>query len=42
MKVTRDIQAYHYLRPIPKTQLDNMKMEKALKEAYQNPGYPVK
>ena len=40
--VTRTIEKYHYLRPIPQGQLDNMKMEKALKEAYQNPGYPVK
>jgi hypothetical protein len=38
---TRDIQSYHYLRPIPKTQLDNMKMDDAAKAAYQNPGYPV-
>ena len=37
--VTRDIQNYHYLRPIPQGQLDNMKMEKAEKQAYQNPGY---
>ena len=41
MKVTRDIQAYHYLRPIPKGQLDNMKMDDAAKKAYQNPGYPT-
>ena len=41
VKVTRDIQAYHYLRPIPKTQLDNMKMDEAAKKAYQNPGYPT-
>ena len=40
--VTRTIEKYHYLRPIPQGQLDNMKMEQALKEAYQNPGYPVK
>ena len=37
--VTRNIQNYHYLRPIPQGQLDNMKMEKADKKAYQNPGY---
>lgn len=37
--VTRDIQNYHYLRPIPQGQLDNMKMDKAEKQAYQNPGY---
>ena len=39
--VTRNIQKYHYLRPIPQGQLDNMQMEDAEKEAYQNPGYPV-
>ena len=39
--VTRKIEKYHYLRPIPQGQLDNMKMEKELKDAYQNPGYPV-
>ncbi len=37
----RDIQKYHYLRPIPQGQLDNMKMDKAAKDAYQNPGYPT-
>lgn len=39
---TREIEKYHYLRPIPKSQLDNMKMDDAVKEAYQNPGYPTK
>lgn len=39
---TREIEKYHYLRPIPKSQLDNMKMDDAAKEAYQNPGYPKK
>lgn len=39
---TREIEKYHYLRPIPKGQLDNMKMDDAVKEAYQNPGYPTK
>lgn len=39
---TREIEKYHYLRPIPKGQLDNMKMDDAAKEAYQNPGYPTK
>lgn len=39
---TREIEKYHYLRPIPKSQLDNMKMDDADKEAYQNPGYPTK
>lgn len=37
--VTRDIQQYHYLRPIPQSQLDAMQMEEAEKKAYQNPGY---
>lgn len=37
--VTRDIQPYLYLRPIPQGQLDNMDMEDFEKEAYQNPGY---
>ena len=40
--VTRNIQTYHYLRPIPQGQLDNMRMDDAEKAAYQNPGYPVK
>lgn len=39
---TREIEKYHYLRPIPKSQLDNMKMDDAAKETYQNPGYPTK
>lgn len=39
---TREIEKYHYLRPIPKGQLDNMKMDDAAKEAYQNPGYSTK
>ena len=39
--VTRNIQNFHYLRPIPKGQLDNMKMDDAAKAAYQNPGYPT-
>lgn len=37
--VTRDIQPYHYLRPIPQGQLDGMEMSEAEKDAYQNPGY---
>ncbi len=40
--VTRNIQTYHYLRPIPQGQLNNMKMDDAAKAAYQNPGYPTK
>jgi hypothetical protein len=35
----RDIQDYHYLRPIPQGQLDGMEMTEAEKDAYQNPGY---
>ncbi len=37
--VTRNIQPYHYLRPIPQGQLDAMDMSVAEKAAYQNPGY---
>jgi len=37
--VTRTIQPYHYLRPIPQGQLDGMEMSDADKKAYQNPGY---
>jgi len=37
--VARDIQPYHYLRPIPQGQLDGMEMTDAEKDAYQNPGY---
>ncbi|PRY13858.1 putative outer membrane starch-binding protein [Pontibacter ummariensis] len=37
--VTRSIQPYHYLRPIPQGQLDAMEMSPAEKAAYQNPGY---
>ena len=37
----RDIQPYHYLRPIPKGQIDAMMMDDAEKKAYQNPGYPT-
>lgn len=36
---TRDIQKYHYLRPIPQGQLDGMEMTPEEKKAYQNPGY---
>ncbi|PBJ15939.1 RagB/SusD family nutrient uptake outer membrane protein [Flavobacterium sp. ACN6] len=38
-KVTRTIDAYHYLRPIPQGQLDGMEMSPAEKATYQNPGY---
>lgn len=37
--VTRNMQPYHYLRPIPITQLDALEMTSAEKAAYQNPGY---
>ena len=37
--VTRNIQPYLYLRPIPQGQLDAMQMSDADKQAYQNPGY---
>ncbi len=37
--VTRSIQPYLYLRPIPLGQLDAMDMTSEEKKAYQNPGY---
>ena len=37
--VTRTIEDYHYLRPIPQGQLDAMTVSEAEKDAYQNPGY---
>lgn len=36
---TRKIENYHFLRPIPQGQLDNMDMTPDEKVAYQNPGY---
>ncbi|NLI25077.1 MAG: RagB/SusD family nutrient uptake outer membrane protein [Bacteroidales bacterium] len=36
---TRDIQPYHYLRPIPQGQIDALEMSADEKAAYQNPGY---
>src|SRR5690606_27546449 len=36
---TRNIQDFHYLRPIPQYQLDDLDMTEAEKDAYQNPGY---
>lgn len=36
---TRTIEGFHYLRPIPQSQLDNMDMTLDEKNAYQNPGY---
>ncbi len=37
--VTRTIQPYHYLRPIPQFQLDRMDVDASVKAAYQNPSY---
>ncbi|GAB3421032.1 RagB/SusD family nutrient uptake outer membrane protein [Niabella aquatica] len=37
--VTRTIQSFHYLRPIPQGQIDGMEMTAEEKKAYQNPGY---
>ena len=37
--VTRTIEKYHYLRPIPQSQLDGLEMTTEEKAAYQNPGY---
>lgn len=36
---SRTIEAFHYLRPIPRGQLDGMEMTEEEKDAYQNPGY---
>ncbi|MDR2388985.1 MAG: RagB/SusD family nutrient uptake outer membrane protein [Tannerellaceae bacterium] len=36
---TRTIENHHYLRPIPRAQLERMEMTAAEKLAYQNPGY---
>jgi hypothetical protein len=38
-EVTRNIKKEYYLRPIPQTQIDGMKMSDEEKKAYQNPGY---
>lgn len=35
----RTIEPYHYLRPIPQSQLDDLDFTDAEKDAYQNPGY---
>ncbi|MDR2119174.1 MAG: RagB/SusD family nutrient uptake outer membrane protein [Tannerellaceae bacterium] len=35
----RNIESHHYLRPIPRAQLDRLEMTAAEKLAYQNPGY---
>ncbi|MPT30311.1 MAG: RagB/SusD family nutrient uptake outer membrane protein [Chryseobacterium sp.] len=37
--VTRNIQKFHYLRPIPQDQLDKMEVSAEVKAKYQNPGY---
>lgn len=37
--VTRTIEKFHYLRPIPSGQIDGMEMTAEEKAAYQNPGY---
>jgi hypothetical protein len=37
--ITRTIQPFHYLRPIPQGQIDAMDMTPAEKAAYQNPNY---
>lgn len=37
--VNRNIQPYHYLRPIPQGQLDAMQVEDEVKKDYQNPEY---
>lgn len=39
VSVTRTIQPFHYLRPIPQGQIDGMEMTAEEKKAYQNPGY---
>ena len=36
---TRNIEPHHYLRPIPRGQIDDLDMSEAEKAAYQNPGY---
>ncbi|WP_027382383.1 RagB/SusD family nutrient uptake outer membrane protein [Epilithonimonas caeni] len=37
--VNRNIQKFHYLRPIPQSQLDAMEVSAEEKAKYQNPGY---
>jgi hypothetical protein len=39
LTITRSIQPFLYLRPIPRNQLDGMEMTTEEKAAYQNPGY---
>lgn len=40
-KYSRNIEKYHYLRPIPQSQLDGLEMGETEKASYQNPGYPT-
>ena len=37
--ITRNIEPYLYIRPIPQSQMDALDMDAAAKDAYQNPGY---
>ena len=37
--VTRTIQPFNYLRPIPQVQLDRMDVSSDVKATYQNPSY---
>lgn len=37
--ITRSIQPHHYLRPIPRGQIDALEMSAEEKQTYQNPGY---
>lgn len=37
--VTRSIQPFHYLRPIPQGEMDALQLSATEKTAYQNPGY---
>ncbi|MDR2148604.1 MAG: RagB/SusD family nutrient uptake outer membrane protein [Tannerella sp.] len=37
--ITRTIEPFHYLRPIPQGQINGLEMSDAEKAAYQNPGY---
>jgi hypothetical protein len=39
VNVSRSIQNYHYLRPIPQSQIDALEMTTDEKNSYQNPGY---
>ncbi len=39
LEVTRTIEKFHYLQPIPVGQINGMKMSDEEKAAYQNPGY---